>query len=337
MISFERLNAFLQRLQSYDPVYVGIELALIWLVVYVVFRFLRGTRAAGAVKGLLLLVVMVAVVSRVVGGPDIFQRLAVLYDRFLALIAVALIVIFQPELRRALVRLGEAPFVRATPKDVAHITEEVATACKYLSRNKFGAIMVIERTVGLKGLAEGGTILNADLTARLLQTIFFPGSALHDLAVVVKGKTIAAAGVQLPLAEPEEMPDQDLGSRHRAAVGVTKESDAIVVVVSEETGFIRVAERGKLSIPMSVDDLKILMRSRLGRKVRIATQTGRSTGVIEDPTPSDSKTPGDTSLMGQSGVAMDNRSMDSLAGDGFSDSTGPSENASDSSRSAKVG
>jgi diadenylate cyclase len=338
-ISFERLNAFLQRLQSYDWRYAAIELALIWLVVYVVFRFLKGTRAAGAVKGLLLLVVMVAVVSRVIGGPDIFQRLAVLYDRFLALVAVALIVIFQPELRRALVRLGEAPFIRATPKDVAHITSEVADACRYLSRNKFGAIIVIERTVGLKGLAEGGTILNADLTARLLQTIFFPGSALHDLAVVIKGRTVHAAGVQLPLAEPEEMPDQELGSRHRAAVGVSKEADAIVVVVSEETGFLRVAERGRLSIPMSVDDLKILLRSRLGRKVRLSTKSTRAgaSDSTSNGDNTDSKTPGDSTISGQSAVGIDARSMDSLAGEGFSDSTAASDAASDSSRSAKVG
>ena len=200
MVSFERINSFLMRIQSYDWVYVAIEYALIWIIVYSVVRFLRGTRAAGAAKGLLLLTIVVAILSRVIGGPDIFQRLAVLYDRLLALVAIALIVIFQPELRRALVRLGEAPFMKASPKDVAYITDQVAEACKYLSRNKFGAIMLIERPVGLKGLTEGGTILNADLTSRLLQTIFFPGSALHDLAVVIKGKAIHAAGDQRLLA-----------------------------------------------------------------------------------------------------------------------------------------
>src|SRR6185369_12086858 len=108
---------------------------------------------------------------------------------------------------------------------------------------RFGALIVLERQVGLAGVAEGGTVLNADLSARLLQTIFFPGSALHDLAVIVRGKTIQAAGVQLPLAEPADMPDASLGSRHRAAVGITKECDSIAVVVSEETGSIRLADR----------------------------------------------------------------------------------------------
>lgn len=336
MISFERINSFFMRLRSYDPVYVAIEFALIWLVVFAVFRFLKGTRAAGAAKGLLLLSIVVAVLSRVVGGPDVFQRLAVLYDRLLALVAIALIVIFQPELRRALVRLGETPFIRATPKDVAHITEQIADACKYLSRNKFGAIMLVERTVGLKGLTEGGTILNADLTSRLLQTIFFPGSALHDLAVVIKGRTIFAAGVQLPLAQPEEMPDQELGSRHRAAVGVSKECDAIVVVVSEETGFIRVAERGRLSIPMSVDDLRILLRSRMGRKVRIATNINRASSTPENP--GDSNAGGDSTAAGQTAVGIEHPAMDSLSGDAFSDSGAAGDSAvSKSEHSSKVG
>lgn len=334
MTSFERLNSFLQRVQSYDPAYVAVEFALIWLVVYAVFRFLRGTRAAGAVKGLLLLAIVVAVLSRVIGGPMVFERLAVLYDRFLALIAIALIVIFQPELRRALVRLGESPFIKATPKDVAQITDQICEACKYLSRNKFGAIMLVERTVGLKGLTDGGTVLNAELTSRLLQTIFFPGSALHDLAVVIKGRTIHAAGVQLPLAEPEEMPDQELGSRHRAAVGVSKECDAIVVVVSEESGFIRVAERGRLSIPMSVDELKILLRSRLGRKILLPAKSGRggsSAGRSGAASPGDTN-PGD-SASGQTAQGLDNRNMDSLAGEGFSDTTGPSDSATPSDSS----
>jgi diadenylate cyclase len=330
------MNSFLLRLQSYDWRYVAIEFALIWIVVYAVFRFLKGTRAAGAAKGLLLLSIVVAVLSRVIGGPDVFQRLAVLYDRLLALVAIALIVIFQPELRRALVRLGEAPFMKATPKDVAHITDQIADACKYLSRNKFGAIMLVERTVGLKGLTEGGTILNADLTSRLLQTIFFPGSALHDLAVVIKGRTVFAAGVQLPLAQPEEMPDQELGSRHRAAVGVSKECDAIVVVVSEETGFIRVAERGRLSIPLSIDDLRILLRSRLGRKVRIAT-VARQTAAQPDNA-NDSNSAGDSTAAGQTALGLDARAMDSLAGDVFSDSGAAGEtSASSTEQSSKAG
>jgi diadenylate cyclase len=241
---------------------------IIGVFVYAVFRFVRGTRAAGALKGLLVLLVLVTVVSRVIGGGASFQRLGLLYDRFVALVAVALIVIFQPELRRGLVRLGETPFFRSTPKDISYVASEIVSAVGYLSKSKFGAIIALERTIGLAGLVEGGTVLNAELTGRLLQSIFFPGSALHDLAVIVKGRTVAAAGVQLPLAEPAEMPDPTLGSRHRAAVGLSKECDAVVIVVSEETGSIRIAERGRLTEPLSLDELKRQISERLTRSLR---------------------------------------------------------------------
>jgi diadenylate cyclase len=191
-------------------------------------------------------------------------------------VAVALVVIFQPELRRALVRLGETPFFRSTPKDIAYVAGEIVGAVGYLSRSKFGAIIALERTIGLTGLVEGGTPLNAELTGRLLQTIFFPGSALHDLAVIVKGRMIAAAGVQLPLAEPAEMPDPTLGSRHRAAVGLSKECDAVVIVVSEETGSIRIAERGRLSEPLTLEELRRQIEERLTRSLRARKSSPQS-------------------------------------------------------------
>lgn len=254
----------LQRIGSYRWPFVLIELAIIWLVVYIIVRFVQGTRAAGALKGMLLVVAVVTVASRIIGGGTTFPRLGLLYDRFLALVAVGLVIIFQPELRRALVRLGETPFFRTTPSELANVIDEIGDACGYLSKSRFGALIVLERQIGLAGLIEGGTVLNADLSARLLQSIFFPGAALHDLAVVVRGKAIHAAGVQLPLADPMDMPDASFGSRHRAAVGLTKECDALVIVVSEETGHIRVAERGRLSPGLSVEALKTELLSRLG-------------------------------------------------------------------------
>ena len=266
----DRIQGLLQRVRSYPPWEVVAELALIWVVVYVVLRFVQGTRAAGALKGLLIILGVATLLSRVLGGGESFQRLGYLYDRFLALVAIALVVIFQPELRRALIRLGETPLFRSTPKEAAIVADEVSIACEYLSKARFGALIVIERTVGLAGLVEGGTPLNALLSARLLQTIFFPGSALHDLAVLVKGRAVVAAGVQLPLAEPADMPDASFGSRHRAAVGLTRECDAIVVVVSEETGRIRIAERGRLSDPLAPGELRGEIRRRLSRSRGVA-------------------------------------------------------------------
>ncbi|MBM4108319.1 MAG: TIGR00159 family protein [Phycisphaerae bacterium] len=282
VLDLQSLQDLVQRLRAYSTAEVAVELALIWIVVYLIVRFVQGTRAAGALKGLFVVLVLGTIASRFAGASS-FQRLGFLYDRFLALVAVSLIVIFQPELRRALIRLGEAGFLRGTPKEIAFVTGELADACKYLSRAKFGALIVLERQVGLAGVVEGGTPLNAELSARLLQTIFFPGSALHDLAVVVKGRVVRAAAVQLPLAEPAEMPDPSLGSRHRAAVGVSKECDALVVVVSEETGAIRIAERGRLSTPMSPEELEKELTRRLSRVTPRRGRAGPDTHAAEPP------------------------------------------------------
>lgn len=261
----DRLNRLLERFQVYPWWQVVIELLVIWAVVYAIIRFVQGTRAAGALKGTLVLLLVATLLIRILGGPDSFQRLKFLYDHFLTLLAIGLIVVFQPELRRGLIRLGEAPLLRRTARAETGVVDAIVEACSYLSRARFGAIIVLERESGLKGLVEGGTTINAEVSARLLQTIFFPGSALHDLAVIVHGSTVRAAGVQLPLAEPDEMPDASLGSRHRAAVGLSKEADALVVVVSEETGNISLAERGRLDQNIGAERLRTELRARLGR------------------------------------------------------------------------
>ena len=123
----------------------------------------------------------------------------------------------------------------------------------------------LQKFVDKESKTEGGTMLRAELTSRLLQTIFYPGTALHDLAVVIRGRVVHAAGVQLPLAEPQEMSDPSLGSRHRAGVGITKECDALVIMVSEENGLIRIAERGKLSPGFTPGVFRAQLRGRLER------------------------------------------------------------------------
>ncbi|MBX3408856.1 MAG: diadenylate cyclase CdaA [Phycisphaeraceae bacterium] len=287
----ERIQSLLERLSTYEGWEVALEIGLIWILVFAIFRFVQGTRAAGALKGLLLLLILITVISRVLGGTGQFQRLGLLHDRFLALAAVGLIVIFQPELRRALVRLGETPFFRTTPKDIRFVVDQIADAADYLSRAKFGALIVVERQIGLAGLIEGGTVLNAELSSRLLQTIFFPGSALHDLAVVVRGRTIHSASVQLPLAEPSDMPQDSLGSRHRAAVGLSKECDALIVVVSEETGAIRIAERGVLSKRMKVEEFRAEFERRLA-KPPLSTAKARQ-AAAEAPSVGEPQVPGE--------------------------------------------
>lgn len=276
-----RIQDLLQRIASYEPFEVAMEFAIIWVLVFAVVRFVQGTRAAAALRGVALLLVMLVLVGlalRVLGGAQGFQRLYFLANSLFAIIAIALIVIFQPELRRAALRLGEAGLFRTTPSDIAKTVTAVVDSCAYLSKTRIGALIILERQVGLEGLTEGGTRLDAAISTRLLQTIFYPGTALHDLAVVVRGKIVRAAGVQLPLAEPAEMPDPNLGSRHRAAVGLTKECDAIAVVVSEETGSIRIAERGRLSAPIDADELRKL----LVQKLEQATPERGATAVEKD-------------------------------------------------------
>lgn len=271
MGSAERLQDLLNRLSSYNWWEVLIEFALIWLVVFAVLRFVQGTRAARALKGLLFILIVGTLFVRFF-GDDLFARIAYLYDRVLAVIAIALVVIFQPELRRALIRLGETRFMHSGHEGAEKVAAEIAPACVFLSKARFGAIIVIERRVGLKALVEGGTVLNATLTAALIQTIFHPGSALHDLAVVIRGDKIHSAGVQLPMASASDILDQSLGSRHRAAIGVTKETDALVIVVSEETGYIRIAERGSLSNPIEPGMLKEIIRENLGQPLLPAAE-----------------------------------------------------------------
>ncbi|MCH9058241.1 MAG: TIGR00159 family protein [Planctomycetes bacterium] len=262
-----RLNDLLRRLDSYPAPVVLIELAVIWGTVYLVLRFVRDTRAAGALKGILLIVLLLSVGGWILGGAETFQRLAYLIDRFLGILALALVVIFQPELRRAAIRVGESTFFfRSTPSEIAQVVEAISDSCRYLSKSRFGAIIVIERSIGLSGLTEGGTRIDAVVSARLIQSIFFPGTALHDLAVLIRGRVVHAAGVQLPMADPLDMADRSLGARHRAAVGITRECDALVVVVAEETGLIRIAERGRLSDPIGPDELADRLRQRLRRE-----------------------------------------------------------------------
>ena len=263
-----------QRIGSYPWWETALEFTIIFVVVYAIFRFVRGTRAAGALKGTLLLIVMATLLVRVLGQQETFQRLRFLYDNFLTFLAVTLIVVFQPELRRGLIRLGEAPIIRRGGAAAGAVADAVTDACTYFSRAKFGALIVLERDTKLRTLTEGGTELNARVSSRLLKTIFFPGSALHDLAVIISHGLITSASVQLPLAEPEDMPDPTLGSRHRAAVGLSKECDAIIVVVSEETGHISIAERGRLITNLSPETLKSELYRRMGvGTVAVKTET----------------------------------------------------------------
>ena len=161
-------------------------------------------------------------------------------------------------------RLGEASIFRRWSEDLDEEIKALVESATFLSRRKIGAVIAIEREVGLAGITEeNGTRLNADLSADLLNTIFWPNSPLHDLGVIVSGGRVMFAGVQFPMAESGEL-ERELGARHRAAVGMSQESDAVVLVVSEETGDVSIAERGQLIRKLTPEGLRGLLGELLG-------------------------------------------------------------------------
>ena len=163
---------------------------------------------------------------------------------FVLIIAV---VGFQPEIRRVLIRIGQPAFLSISSQQLARTTEEIVSAVKVMAAARIGALIVIEKKVALGEFIETGIKIDAKVTAELLRTIFWPGTALHDMAVIIRDDRIVAARIQLPLAEPGSIDGVEFGSRHRAAIGITTTSDATVIVVSEETGIVSIAESGKLT------------------------------------------------------------------------------------------
>jgi len=277
---FESVRQLIGRLTAYNPFEVLVELAVIAGVVYLVWRFVRGTRAAGALRGILV-VLLVVLGLRLLAPTDAFERLAFLFDNLLGFAVVAAVIIFQPELRRAMSRIGEAPLFRAEAANVAPVVDALCNASRFLSKSKFGGLVAIERRVGLREFIETGKSLNADVSAELLQTIFWPNSPLHDMGVVIRGNRVVAAGVQFPLADPSDVPDPQMGTRHRAAIGLSRVSDALIIVVSEETGAISLAELGRMERWLDVQTLREELLRRLSATIP------EDTGVDEITSPDD--------------------------------------------------
>lgn len=261
----ERLQ---QLIPSGEIVPVAIELAVIWIAVWLVLRFLERTRGAGAMKGLVVVIAVLLLGLRSLGASESFARLRYVSEAMLQLVAILAIVVFQPEIRQGMVRLGQALSRRSRRAGIEMAADAVEDAVRTLSRGRIGAIIVIERSVSLEGMAENGIAVDARLDARLLESIFWPNSPLHDLAVVIRGSRIAAASVELPLAETGSL-SSAMGSRHRAAVGATTDNDALVVVVSEETGQVRLAEAGRLGDPVPLESLHEELVRRLAADVPV--------------------------------------------------------------------
>ncbi len=238
------------------PFHVLIELLLIGFAVYSVIRFLRGTGGEKLFKGLVVVMIGFWAVSYLARPETLgLERIALLFKYFIVCILVVSTVAFQPELRRGLMRLGQTRLGRTEVPRMEHVIDQVIDTLADASKKKVGIIIAIEREVGLADWITTGTHLDALVTADLLNTIFWRNSPLHDMAVVIKRDRIAAAGVQFPLAEHGEF-DRLLGSRHRSAIGLSKETDAAIVVVSEETGTISLALDGKLTRFLTLEQIR---------------------------------------------------------------------------------
>jgi len=234
-----------------------LDIAIVSFLIYEFLKLIRGTRAVQMGVGTLLIVGLFYV-SRL--AP--LQTVNWLIRNALLYVAFAAIVIFQSDIRRALAHFGQAPFFRYFNRQEAadETIEEIVVAATMLSSQKVGAIIALEREIGLRNYIESGIPLDATLTYDLLVTIFHPGSALHDGAVILQENRIAAAACFLPLTVNPRV-SRELGTRHRAAIGLTEEGDAVAVIVSEETGHISVAIDGRIDRRLSPDELRTRLRS----------------------------------------------------------------------------
>jgi len=240
-----------------DLVSAVIEVALLTWIFYVFLRFLHGKAGLSVFKGLLKLLLGIAAGLWVVYLLfDIsFPRLQYAGLEMLPIAAVVIVILFQPELRRGLLALNEKGSL-ASPGLPGHVAD-LANSFRALARRRHGALVVFERQTGIKGLQDTGVPIDAEVSGALLESIFFPKSPMHDGAVIVRDGRIVAASCMLPLTESNAV-SRELGTRHRAAMGVTEEGDAVAVVVSEETGRISLARKGRLQMvveEIALDDM----------------------------------------------------------------------------------
>lgn len=235
-----------------------LEIVVIWAILYHILKFMQGTRGIRILGGLVLVYLGAVVVAFLASRLHLYVVQYVLLG-LLPISLIALIVIFQPELRRGLILVGENPLLKTLLKTELATTEGILRAVLSLSKIKTGALIAIEREVGLGTYIDGGVRMEAQVTRELLETIFHSNAPLHDGAVIVRASRIAAAGCLFPLTENPSV-GRNMGTRHRAAVGVTEDTDALCIVVSEETGSISVALRGNIVSDLNENTLKRILQ-----------------------------------------------------------------------------
>ena len=245
------------------PSFAGwVEIFVLAAMFYYVFRLFKGTRGAAILSGLIIVYGALYAIT-VLSHLNILNWLL---SRLMLYISLAFVVIFQPEIRRALAKIGRQPMWRSNGiASQKTLVEPIMQTVQLLSKRKIGALIAIERDIGTRALQDSGTRINSVVSSELLATLFFPHTPLHDGGVIISGDRICAAGCLFPLSQKEELSKQ-LGTRHRAAIGITEETDAIVVVVSEETGAISIAYNGRLRRGLEEERLRRVLSSLLRRE-----------------------------------------------------------------------
>jgi len=238
-----------------------IEISVLTVAIYYILMFVRGTRAWPVVVGFAVMLVLAYVSDRLK-----LEVLALLLQTFFAASAFAVVVIFQPELRRMLAELGNLPFLNAVREQRENIEVVIQTA-ERLSEVRIGAIIAIQQSIQLQEVVESGIVVDCEATPEMLETIFFPNNAIHDGGVILVGDRIAYAACIFPLTQRQDLA-KSVGTRHRAAIGLTEETDAVVVVISEETGSIGYAYKGHLVRGITLEELRAFLTSVFVRRTR---------------------------------------------------------------------
>lgn len=240
----------------------ALEILILAVGIYYAFAFARRTRGTTVFTGFLILLLALTLVTLILN----LEVLSFLLQRFFTFFAVAVLIIFQPELRRFLAELGSIPSFES-PHEQRENIEVIIEAVQRFNEMRIGALIAIEQSMPLDEAVESGVRIDCEATPEMLETIFFPNNAIHDGGVILRGDRLMRAACIFPLTQRQDL-QKSLGTRHRAAIGLTEETDAVVVVVSEETGAVSYAYKGNLVRSVSVEDLRAFLSSVLVRRGR---------------------------------------------------------------------
>jgi len=254
----------------------GVEILILAVLIYFVFKFVRGTRGWPVVIGFVVVLLTLALVTTLLDLKVLRWMLA----SASVFIAGGALVIFQPELRRMLAELGNLPLF-ATTSEQREAIEVIIQTCERLSDVRIGALIAVEQSIQLQEAVESSLPVNCDVTPEMLETIFFPNNAIHDGGVIIKGDRIAYAACIFPLTQRGDL-NKSLGTRHRAAIGLSEETDAIVVVVSEETGMISYAYKGQLTRGVTLEELRAFLTSIILKPSKTHNVAGWLRGFIAE-------------------------------------------------------